>query len=103
MRATFLCALFMLHVAVAVNFIYDETLWTKQEWEKYKIDFNSLNDFNPSEEAVSAPELKAALSHTILNSLDGTSPRRRISKLPGYRGQCPSPHIKPLIIHVQCH
>ncbi len=72
-----------LQLAAAVNVIYDETRWTKEHWNKYKVEFEPLRDFTPSEEVPSDPALKTALSGSKLNSLDGPSERRLVSRPSG--------------------
>jgi hypothetical protein len=75
--------LLVLHVAVAVNVVYDETGWTKREWHKYKIDFDLNTGTDPAEEAVKSPELRKHLSEVKLNSLHGPTKRKPVSKFAG--------------------
>ena len=63
----------------SVHIIYDEVLWTKQNWEEYKIDPGIWGHLNPSEEVLSDPDLLSIVRRTKLNSLDGPEPRRTAS------------------------
>lgn len=78
-----LLTLLVLHMAVAVNVVYDETGWTKREWHIYKIDFDLNAGTDPAEEAVKSPELRKHLSEVKLNSLHGPTKRRPVSKFAG--------------------
>lgn len=66
-------------VSVAVHIIYDEVLWTKQNWEEYKIDPGIWGHLNPSDEALKESDMLKAVKKTQLNSLDGPMPRRTAS------------------------
>lgn len=77
-------ALVVLQLASAVNIVYDETRWTKEDWHKYRIEFDPLETFNPSEEAALPAALKKALAGSSFNSLDGPLQRRAVSKAPGW-------------------
>ena len=72
-----LALLALLQVVAAVNIIYDEALWTKKN--AYKVDFDAMDDFNPSDAFV---QLRDALASSKYNSLDGPTPRRDVETLP---------------------
>lgn len=70
-------------LALAVNFIYDETGWTKLDWHKYKIDYSTVYDPIPSEEVIKNPDIRKALSQCKINSLDGPYERSTQERPPG--------------------
>jgi hypothetical protein len=72
-------ALLCLQLVVAVHIVYDETVWTKQNWADYKIDPGVWGYLNPSDEVIKSPELLSELQKTSWNSLDGPMPRRTAS------------------------
>lgn len=63
----------------SVHIVYDETLWTKQNWATYKIDPGIWGHLNPADDIVKQPELRSLVQQTTLNSLDGPMPRRAAS------------------------
>lgn len=69
-------------LTAAVNYMYDEYLYSKDTWRSWKID-NPLEDVNPTSEA--STNLKALLPHiegSEFNSLDGPFARRDGSASP---------------------
>ena len=76
-RAALLLALLLLHLVTAVNIIFDEVAWTKEN--TYQVDWDDL-DMNPSDGF--APQLRELLASSKYNSLDGPTPRRDIVALP---------------------
>jgi hypothetical protein len=79
-RTVALAVLLFGQLIAAVNIIYDETGWTKQEWHKYKIEYNPSFEASPVDEVIKSPELRKALSKASLNSLDGPLPRSTIAR-----------------------
>ena len=71
----------LLAVAVTgVHIVYDETSWTKQHWEKQKIDSIIWEHLNPSDEALKGSSALELIKTTASNSLDGPMPRRAAAK-----------------------
>ena len=70
--------------ALAVNHLYDESLWLKASWASHKIEY-PLRDYNPTDDdsSVSA-DIKDLLKLSRLNSLDGPMERRSGSPFLGY-------------------
>jgi hypothetical protein len=62
--------------AVGIHIIYDEALWTKQNWEQYKIDPGIWGHLNPSDDIIKDLDLLSVVQKTAMNSLDGPMPRR---------------------------
>ena len=54
LRLTLLCHLTC--AALALQYLYDETIWTKQTWPAYKLPF-------PAQKVLQAAEHQTALSH----------------------------------------
>lgn len=67
--------LLTLPIVLAVNYAYDETLWTKQLWSKWKLD-NPLTGLNPTDENPKVVEAYPDIKELALNSVDGPGPRR---------------------------
>jgi hypothetical protein len=74
-RTVAVAVLLFAQLIAAVNIIYDETGWTKQDWHKYKIEYNPSFEASPADEVIKSPELRKALSQASINSLDGPLPR----------------------------
>jgi hypothetical protein len=72
--------------AFATNIIYDVTIWTKRDWEKYKIrnpiDFNPADAYGEGRTPVLTYDLREALTYSKQNSIDGPFARRSGSKVP---------------------
>ncbi|WIA22843.1 hypothetical protein OEZ85_001233 [Tetradesmus obliquus] len=74
-RTVTLAVLLFAQLIAAVNIIYDETGWTKQDWHKYKLEYNPSFEASPADEVIKSAELRKALSQASINSLDGPLPR----------------------------
>lgn len=70
-----------LTVALAVNVVYDEVLWTKKIWSSAKVS-NVLLFSNPSDQDQRLPEVYPSIRGSIANSLDGPNEKRDSSKRP---------------------
>ena len=83
MRLAWLLIALFAGLASGVNFVYDETLWSKQGWLQsgWKLP-NPLHDANPIDENPGLSTAFPHLKHAARNSLDGFAPRR----LPGAAG-----------------
>jgi hypothetical protein len=64
-----------IHSVQSLHYVYDETLWTKSQWDSFKLD-NPLREFNPSSEGLKPASLQQLLSEHKYNSIDGVLPRR---------------------------
>eukprot|EP00775_Hariotina_reticulata_P011589 gene11589-11733_t len=67
----------------AVNILYDETGWTKVDWQKYKIDYSPQLETSPSEAVIRSDEIRKALEQSKINSLDGPVERTPFVRIPG--------------------
>lgn len=76
-------ALLLAALAGGVNIMYDQSRWTKADLGLYRLEFNFLEAFNPSDELALPSALKMALARSSHNSLDGTQPRRTVTRAPG--------------------
>jgi hypothetical protein len=73
----------MLLHAHAVNYVYDETLWTKSTWPSFKVDY-PLRGYNPTDDESITPDLKDLVKSSKYNSLDGPMPRGEGSPFMGF-------------------
>eukprot|EP00955_Chlamydomonas_euryale_P107585 365782-Chlamydomonas_euryale.AAC.5 len=73
--ATLLALLLLARRANAVNWVYDEMLWTKQMWEQVKSD-NPLRNANPSDQDPRLAKELPMLKDSLANSVDGPYERR---------------------------
>lgn len=80
-RSALLVLLFSVSVALAVNVVYDEVLWTKQIWSSAKVS-NMLLYTNPSDQDPKLLEVYPSVRGALANSLDGPNEKRDGSKRP---------------------
>lgn len=62
-------------LTAAVNYIYDEFLFTKDTWQAWKLE-NPLQDINPTDETPQLKQGLKGLESAQANSLDGPFARR---------------------------
>lgn len=65
----------------AVNYVFDEFLFSKDTWHLWKVE-NPLADFNPSDLVPRAKETFPGYEHSEFNSLDGPMSRLPPSSRP---------------------
>src|SRR5689334_6738182 len=80
--------LLLIQLAWAVNVVYDEALWTKQDWQRYKVALDPMEDFNPADDLIKDPQLLEGLTSSRFNSLDGPTARRQVTKAPTCVAAC---------------
>lgn len=79
LRIHYITAFCFCSLVSGVNYVYDETIWTKSLWqEQWKVE-NPLQFLNPTSE--SPKNQMAGISSTLANSMDGPNLRRDLSKV----------------------
>lgn len=75
-----LLALVLLHSGLArasLTYVFDELLWTKEDWAAHKLPYPWTDPFTPHDHQLLPPELQLVLADMDSNSLEGPIPARK--------------------------